>query len=369
MRRDKEVNRVNQDTFRGCLMGGAAGDALGYAVEFMGEAAIFHRFGQRGIAAYALEDGRALISDDTQMTLFTAAGLLAHKARSSRDLPTALVNQSYLDWLITQKGRYPLKPGRYVSFLMGETELFSPRAPGNTCMAALRQGGGGTPEDPINSSKGCGGVMRAAPAGLFYAGEAGRSADAARLGAEVAALTHGHPLAWLPGAALAAIVYEAARGETVPAALAHALDTIDGLWPQVGARASFRALMERAVALAGEDMDDLEAIHALGEGWVGDEALAIAAYCAIKYENDMDRALIASVNHKGDSDSTGAVTGNILGARLGLSGIPAKYIDSLELKDVILTVADDLWRAAFPGEDDENGAWMARYTGMIVEKK
>ena len=360
---------MNQDIFRGCLIGGAAGDALGYAVEFMGEETIFLRHGPGGIAEYELSDGRALISDDTQMTLFTAAGLLAHRALSSHDLPTGLVNESYKDWLVTQRGRYPLKPGRYVSWLMKETDLFSPRAPGNTCLAALRAGGGGAPDDPINDSKGCGGVMRAAPAGLIYVGEAGKAADAARLGAGVAALTHGHPLAWLPGAALAAIVYEVARGEAVGDASARALDIIDALWPEVGARKAFRKLMEKAMALAGEAGDDLAHIHALGEGWVGDEALAIALYCALRYEDDFDRALIASVNHKGDSDSTGAIAGNILGARAGLTGIPQKYLDKLELKDAILTVADDLWRAAFPAEDEENGAWKARYQGFTVAKK
>ncbi len=70
--------------------------------------------------------------------------------------------------------------------------------------------------------------------------------------------------------------------------------------------------------------------------------MAIAVYCALKYENDFDRALIAAVNHSGDSDSAGAVTGNLLGARLGLAGIPAKYLENLELKSVILELADDL---------------------------
>ncbi|MBR3505062.1 MAG: ADP-ribosylglycohydrolase family protein [Clostridia bacterium] len=358
-----------RDKYRGCLIGGAAGDALGYAVEFIGEKEIFRCFGERGITRYALTRGEAYISDDTQMTLFTAAGLLAHKARNSKDLPTALVNESYKDWLITQNGRYPLKPGRYVSWLMGEGDLFCPRAPGNTCLAALRQGGGGTPDDPINNSKGCGGVMRAAPAGLFFCGEAGKSADAALLGARVTALTHGHPLGWLPGAALAQIVYEVVRGERVAAAAAHALDTIDALWPDAGSRVFFRALMEKAAALAEEGGSDLDAIHALGEGWTGDEAMAIALYCAIRYEDDIDRALIAAVNHKGDSDSTGAVAGNIVGARVGLDRIPEKYLEKLELRQVILTVADDLWRAAFPGEDGEGDAWTARYQGMIVEKK
>ena len=82
----------------------------------------------------------------------------------------------------------------------------------------------------------------------------------------------------------------------------------------------------------------------LGEGWVGDEALASALYCALKYENNFEKAVIASVNHSGDSDSTGAITGNILGAYLGLERIPKRFLEHLELRNIILEVADDLCR-------------------------
>ena len=102
-------------------------------------------------------------------------------------------------------------------------------------------------------------------------------------------------------------------------------------------------LIDKAIALLKEDIDDLEAIRELGQGWVAEETLAIAIYCSLKYSDDFDKAIIASVNHSGDSDSTGAVTGNILGAYLGLKSIPKKYLDNLELKDVILEIADDLY--------------------------
>ena len=166
----------------------------------------------------------------------------------------------------------------------------------------------------------------------------------ALLGAEAAALTHGHPLGWIPGAALAQIIHEVAQdGAALEDAVRHSLDTVDELWPDTEDRHYFRTLMERALSMAGEDMDDLEGIHDLGQGWVGEEALAIAVYCAAKYPTDFDRVLIAAVNHSGDSDSTGAIAGNIAGAMVGLQGIPGKYLADLELRDVILQVADDLW--------------------------
>ncbi len=334
----------DQDRFRGCLIGGAAGDALGFAVEFLPEELIFTRYGEQGITGYDLHHGQAEFSDDTQMTLFTAAGLLSATAHRVRGGYTAHINDAYLDWLETQSEVCTLPKGYHYSWLMDENGLYARRAPGNTCMSALGAGGGGTPEDPINGSKGCGGVMRVAPIGLYF-NDTGAPADRiARLGAEAAALTHGHPLGWIPSAAMAQIIHEIAQdGASLEDAVRHSLDTVDRLWPDQEDRHYFRELMERALALAREDMDDLDGIHALGQGWVGEEALAIAVYCAAKYPGDFDRVLIAAVNHSGDSDSTGAIAGNIAGAMLGLRGIPAKYLEHLELRDVILRVADDLW--------------------------
>ena len=103
-------------------------------------------------------------------------------------------------------------------------------------------------------------------------------------------------------------------------------------------------LINKAIQLATEDdIDELDAIRELGQGWVAEETLAIAIYCSLKYTNDFEKAMIASVNHSGDSDSTGAVTGNILGAYLGLKAIPEKFLTNLELRETILEIADDLF--------------------------
>ncbi|MBO4851691.1 MAG: ADP-ribosylglycohydrolase family protein [Prevotella sp.] len=103
-------------------------------------------------------------------------------------------------------------------------------------------------------------------------------------------------------------------------------------------------LAGHAIALSHFENTDLESIEQLGEGWTGEEALAIALYCALKHFGSFEDALIAAVNHGGDSDSTGAVTGNILGAAIGYEEIPRYFKDDLELHDVILHMADDLHR-------------------------
>ena len=365
----------NQDKFRGCLLGGAAGDALGYEVEFKNEGQIFSRYGERGITEYVLHDGKALISDDTQMTLFTATGLLLGTTRGMmRGIMgdySGYIQCSYLDWLKTQTSRYPLPEEYHYSWLVNVPELFSRRAPGNTCMMALEKGGQGTIEKPVNTSKGCGGVMRVAPIGLYFNDKGMPVEKIARIGAEAAAITHGHILGWLPAAALVQIIHEIGQNDDpVYDAVMKTLYTQDEMWPDSEKKEYFLELMRRAVDLAGMDKKDLDAIHQLGEGWVAEETLAIAVYCALKYENDFDSALIASVNHKGDSDSTGAVCGNILGARLGLKGIPEKYVADLELKDVILEIADDLYNDCKMSEYGEysDPVWEAKYIEMTWPK-
>ncbi|MBQ8161566.1 MAG: ADP-ribosylglycohydrolase family protein [Clostridia bacterium] len=337
------------DKFRGCLIGGAAGDALGYPVEFMDEKAIFRRYGQDGITQFELRNGEAMMSDDTQMTLFTAVGLVyGHAHGVGLDNIQELaepINGAYLDWLTTQKQRYDPSKTPHVAWLGNCPGLYSLRAPGNTCLNALSQGGGGRINRPINNSKGCGGVMRVAPIGLFFCDRGTSLDEVGLLGAGAAALTHGHMLGWLPGFSLAQLIFLLAQdGADMRTAVEASLGSIRRVFPESTDRDAFLSLMEKATDLAGKDTDTLSAIHALGEGWVGDEALAIAVYCAMKYEGDMERALIAAVNHKGDSDSTGAIAGNLVGAQIGKSGIPTKYMTQLELLPLIEDVADDLWR-------------------------
>ena len=167
-------------------------------------------------------------------------------------------------------------------------------------------------ETPINNSKGCCGVMRVAPIGLYFNDRKKDIRDICRFGAETAALTHGHPHGWMPAAVLAQIIHEVSQDDAILLeGILHSLNTIDEIYPEAKERIAFTNLIEKAIDLAAEDMDDLDAIHQLGEGWVGDEALAIAVYCVLKYSGDIDNALIAAVNHNGDSNSTGAITGNI----------------------------------------------------------
>jgi len=144
----------------------------------------------------------------------------------------------------------------------------------------------------------------------------------------------------------------------------HAKAAISRLFPKAEHLTDMLDLTDKAINLAAEsEMDELDAIRELGEGWVAEETLAIAIYCSLKYQNDFEKAMIASVNHSGDSDSTGAVTGNILGAHLGMQAIPEKFLTHLELKDTIIEIADDLFNDCKITEygDYHDDVWERKY--------
>lgn len=190
-----------------------------------------------------------------------------------------------------------------------------------------------------NNSKGCGAVMRMAPAGLFVASIGRRvDADAAfELGTDLTAITHGHPTGALAGGAFAVLILELARGAT----LAEALTTAQKSLVERPHYEETLLALESARLLADQGIDHPSAIRQLGQGWVAEEALAISVYCAL-VADDFKHGVMLAVNHDGDSDSTGSITGNLLGVAQGLDVIPAEWLEELELRDVIKEVADDL---------------------------
>jgi len=332
-----------RDRFSACLLGGAVGDALGGAVEFMSRSQILDRFGQDGITDYAeAYGGKGKITDDTQMTLFTAEGLLRGRMRGVSKGVTSFdhtVAGAYLRWLATQRYESHHISPVLDGWLFQQRELHSLRAPGMTCLSALRDYEG-APGIAGNDSKGCGGVMRVAPVGLFwFTFKEGLETSAVfESGKICAGLTHGHPSGYLTGGVLAMLVFALADGATLNDALAQARSL---LITYPGHEETLNAL-DKAVTLSASDLPHQEAIKILGEGWVAEEALAIAVYCALVADS-FEQAIVLAVNHDGDSDSTGAITGNILGVMQGASVIPERWLEPLELRGVIEEVACDLW--------------------------
>ncbi len=352
----KMKNNILLDSICGCFIGGAYGDALGYTVEFMERKHILNEYGEKGIVDLRLSNGVAQISDDTQMTLFTANGILFAQTRAKMcgisEPLSAYFFKAYKEWYKTQiESDYYYKCGEFHSCWIHNIELLHRnRAPGNTCLSAIASGGGSI-EHPANNSKGCGGVMRIAPVGCFAA--AGHLSDevaTAKESAKIAALTHGHPLGYIPAAFLGCLIHKiilnklSENNKKLDVLISEAMDICKNLYNEEPFFKDFERIINRAVSFSTSDQSDYDAIKQLGEGWVAEETVAIAIYSVLKHENDFKEAMICAVNHDGDSDSTGAVAGNILGAVLGLEDmrISTQCINSIEVYDVIYELSQDL---------------------------
>ncbi|MGW3469785.1 type VII secretion system-associated protein [Saccharopolyspora sp. NPDC000995] len=350
----------------GFLLGGAAGDALGYPIEDASLRDIRRKYGEAGLTDYvdAHRPGGS-ISDETQMTLFTLEGLIRASIRRrlfGENEPTTQVQHAYQRWLHTQgfdwrEAGGPLAATAPDGWLIKQKGLFVRRAPATTTIQALHGYANGNQQgsftNRLNDSKGCGGVMRAAPAGLWSAD----SAEVFQVGAMTAVLTHGHPSGYLPAGALAVIVQQLLAGRSLPEAVDRALtelSTWDG-------HDETSAALRQAIELATAGTPTPEQIHEfLGEGWFGEQALAIAVCAALTHPESFADALVLAANHSGDSDSTAAICGNIMGATLTADAIPQTWRDKLELREVIEALAGDAIREFGPNPPSD-AEWLERY--------
>lgn len=314
----------------GCLFGGALGDAFGYPVEFRSRAQIRRAFGEAGLLEPQAQRGRLLVSDDTQMTLFTADGLLTALASDGPRGPAQIVariRHAYLAWFRTQREEFFSR----ATGLSQYRELWELRAPGSTCLDALRGGARGTPDKPVNESRGSGAVMRVAPLGLVLSLDADQAFGLAHA---AAALTHGHPAARLAAAAFASLL----RDLLAETPLTAALDRMEGRLRRTPDGAEILLAVRAARALAADGTPADRALETLGQGWTGEEALAIALYAALRADSFEDAVRLAA-NHDGDSDTTASLAGQVWGALHGLDVLPHAWIAPLDVLDPLCDVA------------------------------
>ena len=318
--------RIDKDHFRGCLLGGATGDAKGYSVS---------------------EGGKDLISDNTQLSSFSVDAMVwADKRAKHKGIYayTSCLFYSYQKWYYTQTGS--LADEDYEFILSGEIldneELFARRGEGVTSLNALGSSTNnlyGTIENRINELDRPGCVIRTAPIGLYFAND---PAMAFRIGCESAALTHGHTQAIMSAGYMAALIACIAQGKSLINATEEALQRLlDSEFsdPLPG------ELIRRAISLAGKIKTPRKAIESLGEGWVAPETAAIATYLALRFENDFEAAINAATDFYGNTDSVAPAVGNIVGCLVGSLEIPVEWILNLELAGLIYRGADLLLNA------------------------
>lgn len=297
----------------GCMIGSAYGDSLGAAVEFMSSSEIKKLYGDKGITELVPVYGRTgNITDDTQMAMATADGIINTPANERHDTEevTRHIWQQYKKWYDTQ------------------SDFEQIRAPGNTCLSALGSGKMGTINRPLNGSAGCGAIMRAHPIGIAYADRA----MAYELGASSGAITHGHSNGYVPSGFLSVLTSELMEGKDFDQALGYVGKEVQHL-PDGKGLGAFNAV--RKAVFAGKVSDTFKAIDnevGGGGGWQGHDALGIGVFAVLQAADDPIEAVRISVNHGGDTDSTGAITGALVGAMYG----PDAFLDTLDKQNVEL---------------------------------
>ncbi|AVT37256.1 hypothetical protein C6W10_13150 [Plantactinospora sp. BB1] len=320
----------------GSLFGLAYGDALGAPTEFLPVVEIHRRYGPAGPRELVGDPAR--VTDDTQMGL--AVGWALHEAGPA-PTPEALE---------------PLLRQRFVAWAQSPENN---RAPGMTCLRAC----GGLAEGlrwqaaTMADSKGCGANMRVTPVGLVPGYDLETLAGVAQL---QAGLTHGHPTGLAAseltayavrvlrdGAALAELP-GLLRDRAVRQRAVYRTDWLGDLWqrPAVDDPVTFISrgwdeclgvLDALDAALASPD-DGTDACAATGAGWIAEEALGTALYCAIRHADDPVSALARGATTSGDSDSIACLAGAFVGAAYGMAAWPADWPDRIEYADQLGTL-------------------------------
>ncbi len=361
------MKKTLKQKYIGCMLGGAIGDALGAPVEFMSSEDIYNEFGEKGITDYIeFENGKGKFTDDTQMTLFTAEALLrAYHREALRGIGGVtddIAFGSYLRWLKTQGLMPKVKTSdtKYYDtkgWLMSQDILYDNRAPGVSTVNALLSGIKGTIKNPINNSKGCGTVMRISPVGLMI----DNNKVAFETGCKLAAITHGHPTGYLSAGFLASVISDLTKEKKLIDAIENAKELLKN-WKN---HVETINAVNKAVNLFKKQKKlnipvTPKLIEFLGGGWVAEEALSISLFASLVYENNFEKGVLLAINHSGDSDSTGAITGNILGLINGEKEIPEKWIINLIGYETVKQVAIDLF-IKLPNDFNKKFEWYIKY--------
>ena len=315
-----------EDRFLGCIFGLAIGDALGYPVEFMSKRSINHILGPNGVTGFdSLEQPGireniaqpiGAYSDDTQMSLATANGIINSKSDSINEIMDSIAKE-YIAWADSPENN---------------------RAPGNTCMAGIRNLKKGIhwEKSGIPGGKGCGAAMRTAPIGLYFTSQIRETVGLAKAASQC---THYDLTAIASGIATALTTTLLANGEK-PEYIAPASDS--HFYPH--ATEEFKEkikLMRLALPL-----EPGIALPVLGQGWKGDEALAMGLYCFLKNPTDYRKTVLNGVNIDGDSDSVASIAGAFSGTYNGIQAIPAEWIARIENKSLLEKTAKALYQKA-----------------------
>lgn len=328
------------ETIRGCLLGLAVGDAMGYCVDKLSWSEICENYGPNGLLGYDLANGTADGTSYTQIAAFLCNGYLISQTRGgsfSRYIPLAAQ-----EWAKSQQFR--TNPEKTACWVAQVPAMRRRHCMDTRMLDALSRETLGTPEKPVLVSNTPGALTAGIAVGLCYDPEKMEPHQLGKLGAAATALTHGDPEAFLCGAylayATAAILQE--PDLPLPEHFQHAMDIVAEQFAEYPQVSVLKTKLQKALSLTKDpELTPLAAMTML-ECVDASDCLAGAVYAATVHCYNFDEAMIASVNHSGRSAAVGAVTGAILGAKLGAEALPAFYLESLETASVLEELAADL---------------------------
>ena len=360
--------RSKRSAYRGCLLGLAVGDAMGYSVDTKTWPQIQEDYGPNGLLGYDLVNGYADVTSHTQLAAYTCNGLLLGMTRGQvlgKMAPfVKYVEVGLKEWAMGQR-RYD-QPRRNYCWVFRIPELRRRNCTDTRMLDTLNRTPLGTPEEPRNKYDGAGSVATAVAVGLFADPNRMDQSEIDRLGAETIALTHGSPLGFLPGAVIAHLISTLLRDPVTPLdeMVENALTALEEQFGREYVQVKeICTLVRRAVYLgSGGNLNHVEALESLKCDTAA-EVLAGAVYVSIACQEDFDGAMIAAVNHSGCSAAVACLTGAILGARLGAQALPEFYLECLEPALMLVELADDLVQGCpmVKGNKLFDGDWDRKY--------
>ena len=338
--------------YRGCLLGMAVGDALGTPVDGKRYTEICEAYGPAGLRGYDTVNGLAEISSYTQVGLFACNGLLLSIARGHLDAGKGMrgMAQALKEWARVQ--HLPGAGERRYCWLGRIPQLRRRRNMDARTLDSLTRDVLGTPGKPANQGAGPGTLAAAMAVGLYFHPDRMGFQEIGYMGAQAVALTHGEPLAFLSGAALAYITAGLVHDPECPLEeqflqAGQIVQTqFSGLYPQA---ARLNMLIKEAVAMArNPELARWKAMELL-ECHTAAQVLCGAIYAVLASGGNFDEAMITAVNHSGKSAAVAAIAGGILGLAQGEEALPEFYLESLEGAEHIRELAGDMHTACPKG--------------------
>lgn len=328
---------------RGCLLGMASGDALGFAVDAQPLEQILENYGPNGLMGYDPSSDYAQLSSHTQLAALTGNGLLAALTRGKTGEYPRYIALAQREWL-RSRNPHTAQEGK-LCWLNRIPALLRRNSTDPRVADSLDRERLGTMDAPVNRADTPSALMAPVAVGLFYDQQRLNPGQIGTLAAEAAALVCGAPEAFLSGAAVAYIIAGILQAPELPLSeqfmqTATIIRSLFGKrYPQAEEVAAAISQGVRASRLPqqqlGDVMEDLKCVKA-------SQCLAGAVYACLAHPDSFDEALVTAVNHSGRSCATAALTGAIMGARLGADAIPEFYLETLESEPYLTTLARDL---------------------------